>query len=1164
MLLCTLTACTDEIDYPGGTPDGRMSAIKVTVSFDAEPTVRLDSRATPYDDYNDKATGGINGDKIQNINNLWLVVYDKEGNLKSRFPVYKLDGATADGELELSVKNIAYELYDNRTDEEKNDNLQDEQTGKLTFDLSIPSGSYYIYAVANVPDLNTKDISDRGKLRNLTFDWDIENMANNSQMFGIFDIRSNRNQTDDSHITVTEKTNELHAWLTRLASKVTVAFDGTQLYDNVQVFIYDISIHDIPRQCKLGDPNHPGWVQKEGIEGGLEEPKTAELAANRYKVTNGLYNTAADDLSQDIKNLYTIKIQDDLTDAQKKEIRPDLYYHICNANHPYLGKGDDATPETNLDNAHKHTARSLFFFENLQGTGKSKKQDAHKNDNKTDETPDGEIDYPKPEENNLSSGWKDHKPYGTYIEVRGFYRNSSNSQFLSSGPIVYRFMLGQDVDKDYNAKRNTHYKLTLAFKGNGNDADWHIEYNEAIGLHATSPQFISYLYNKEMNLTVKLRGSNLKDTYYLRGEIIGCDADSIKYPHGQTQYAVCKDDQLDKQTYWKPWGDNTEDYPDPTDPKNNKDPLNSSIDFFYNGNPNITINGKSTKYYGPWFGFLSMRKTKVLAMKQASSGIAFEEFYNTNHDYFNDQKRGFRNYTLKKGTYINSDGNYKVEEIGPNQRLFTIPLYTRAKELVSASGFTGNNPYTTYPRRQRIKFYIATDDKGTALDGVEPIYVDIIQVRRIVNPKGVWRSGDTKPEPFHVTLMWLKDGNEYDPKVKFEPFDSNGPWSAEIVNGGDNIITLSTTSEGSGGLASQQGVHRIEGASEHLIDFKIDFNGSKGCAIVKVRYHNYTCEHDIFCKVGYEPTKIGNADIRWQNYNVDHFDANGKAILCTSPLQEGSLFKRACNIAILPENNNMSGFQKALSTYKVKDPAQNTDKTKPDDIPVKNYTWYDIVPDYTKTNWTITNENERIAQYGDYKSIQSIYGEETNEAIKKAYGVLYGDGAKEVAETLGEAYGYSKTRDDDDVTSPCGMRGVFVYDSSTHKQIFFPIGKSGCGRRKSRTLSFRNSDPNGGLRYANRSEYYGYKADPDMGRLPYLPLFYDLYRRTGAVYWVEGFDKKDTAFDMNYHTMSFKSFTSDATIWKEQIDIPGSNPAKKMNDSDAIFIRTVVTSPSTK
>ena len=52
---------------------------------------------------------------------------------------------------------------------------------------------------------------------------------------------------------------------------------------------------------------------------------------------------------------------------------------------------------------------------------------------------------------------KDDKPYGTYVEVDAYYI-SINSEKLGNGPIKYRFMLGQDIYKDYNAKRNCHYK----------------------------------------------------------------------------------------------------------------------------------------------------------------------------------------------------------------------------------------------------------------------------------------------------------------------------------------------------------------------------------------------------------------------------------------------------------------------------------------------------------------------------------------------------------------------------------------------------------------------------------------------------------------------------------------------------------------------------------
>ena len=91
------------------------------------------------------------------------------------------------------------------------------------------------------------------------------------------------------------------------------------------------------------------------------------------------------------------------------------------------------------------------------------------------------------------SGWKDDKPWGTFVEVTGHYKCTTPDGHVGSGPIVYRFMLGQDNDTDYNAFRNTHYQLTLQLKGYGNDYDWHIDYKEERGVHVASPLYISYL-----------------------------------------------------------------------------------------------------------------------------------------------------------------------------------------------------------------------------------------------------------------------------------------------------------------------------------------------------------------------------------------------------------------------------------------------------------------------------------------------------------------------------------------------------------------------------------------------------------------------------------------------------------------------------------------------
>ena len=84
---------------------------------------------------------------------------------------------------------------------------------------------------------------------------------------------------------------------------------------------------------------------------------------------------------------------------------------------------------------HSETAEAMYFFENNQGTGE--KQNYHPDDASWD---------------------KDKKPYGTYIEVRGYYINR-NDYDASHGEIIYRFMLGQDVTSDFNAEETTTTRL---------------------------------------------------------------------------------------------------------------------------------------------------------------------------------------------------------------------------------------------------------------------------------------------------------------------------------------------------------------------------------------------------------------------------------------------------------------------------------------------------------------------------------------------------------------------------------------------------------------------------------------------------------------------------------------------------------------------------------
>lgn len=1100
--MTVMWGCEDDFNPDmGGVVDGSMTTVPVLINFDAETSIDVTSRAIG-------AMGPQSGLAIQDINSFWMVIYREDGSLYKKFHIR--EGGKNVYEHPGEISNINYkDNSDNRLPDEGD--LGDDKAGRLEFDLQLPSARYYIYGVANVAGFEDKAISTREQLKNIECRWDSTAIANNSEMFGIFSVGQNRGATDSSPIAVTVKEGKaqlLHCWLRRLASKVTIAFDGSELYDNVEVYIDTIMVRDVAKKCLLGMPNHPGQVSP-------DDPENRLASDQRYNVDNGLYRFGGIDVKQSLEN----------TDL--KLISPNTYYHVCNAKHIYGGSGNVGDNIQINEHKHAHTSEALYFYENLQGEGKDKTQSL-----------DGTTIWkPDPIENDLESGWKDGRAYGTYIEVRGFYRCTAPDGNVSSGWIKYRFMLGQDAKCDYNVLRNTHYKVTLKLRGYGNDYDWHIDYKEEEGIFITSPQFISYLYNKSMYATVKIIGE-IKPGTKLKAEIL--------------------DNKDPNFTDWGPWGDGKAnekgeiDYPDP-----NKAKVDGHQLFLKNVHADAL--GRHTS-------FLSLTKTSVLRIEPPgkeglqSYQITAKEGYETLKKKFADEGKGEREYEIEaskvpatddtKGRYSLQEVRKKIKDDGTEvvvERLYRIPLYTRAKELVTKTGLTGNNPYVAYPRKMKVKFTaeIWDDEARTYLP--KEFILDMIQVRRIINPKGVWRAAGSTDE-FKVELMRLPEDNA----TEFKPFVSLGKWSAEVVSQSDPVITLSSTVEGSNS-DKQQHVRRIEGADEHNINFKINFLGAtSGYAIVRVRYHNYTCEHDIFCMIGQEPVQLVENGGYWMPTNVYRFDKGRKPVYAKSPLQEGSLFRRGSFTAITSDNNPVNSIQLGKNSFNVLKEGETKKTTASwDDCKANPTTYFD--------NWTINSANERIAScHDDFYTLTSP-SNTLSFPIKKAYGVLYGEGAPGVATKVTDAYGYDS---EDGAESTKGMRGVFIYNINNSKTIFLPIGKSGHGRRKKFGDGWAPSpgekDPGGSMRYATRTA-----ANPDFAKYDNLqPMFYDLYRRPGALYWCERFyssgwplnelGKEDVSysesFDINFFTMGFEGFGGGALDGK----------ASK-NNSDACFIRTVKT-----
>lgn len=1012
LMIATVTSCYDEFMKQEFIGEGKAS-ISATLDFKPMSSALSRTRAA--------------GDALKDISSLHVLLYDYDTKKLIEQYKWKID------EYSVSDENR------NGSDAE-NGNSAETSTKRATFKLpvEIDFGKYYMYAVANIDSLFEKysdDILTVDGLKDIPLTWDSENVAKNGQMIGFF-IKSSAPalSADDEPLIINSKNVKLHAWLRRAASKVTVAFDGSNLKEGVFIYIQSVQIKDIPSQCYLGKDNNVG---REGYT--LDMPGSGPDMSDGETIT---YHEG--DMAEDF------------------EYGEGCADHRVTVGSPHFG-------------SHDETAPALYFYENMQGAGDNmpdKRQDADGN---------GSLDHPGLPDD-ATYRLKDDVPYGTYIEVHAHYI-SNNSERLGNGHIIYRFMLGQDVKKDYNAKRNCHYKLTLKFKNFANEADWHIEYEEPEpGVMTPEPYYISYLYNHSMMYPIKVNTGGRK-IEYIKAEIL----------------------------------------------ENNWAPYNASSDIYYTGAPNGVA--------APWNGFLSLHKT--------TETVLYENIIGSNEQYYNTvPKRGEREYkdfvlpggiTSKEFTTENSepDDKYRVEKHPTEANTYNIyiPMYTRAKQMISTTGYTGNNPYVAYQRKARVKI-------TTKLEGLNEVFtneVPIYQVRRVVNPKGIYRSLKNN-KSFHVVLKRLPGEDQQ----MFKTFQSEGPWKAYVVKETNGKgITLSVTDPMTTELKDDPEYGKaIYGKTGSVIDFNVNFEQSSDnpsdnrYAIIRVEYHNYTCQHLIFVRQGDKPDDLVTGGVKWYAMNM-----KTTSKLASNPLDEGSLFKFG------KWNHPID----ALSNKNPREPWINVTpgdfKIYPEDGLTNAATgdkmgWTDIIHSNTTDGFGNPQmANARVATGADFWELRNSY-------IEQGYGVLYGDDATETADDIVEVYGYDYEHN----KSGRGMRGCFAYNSNTGKNLFFPIGASGYGHRK-QSYKATWGDPetlNGVLRYAaGRTQLYPSPVE--------RPLFYDLYKRPGGIYWLNAEIPQDyftptdgvsLGWDINYFSFDFNFISKGNLI--------------KSGGSDACFVRCVV------
>lgn len=1030
VLAVTFGSCADDPIY-GGEPGGDGTA---TISASVEFTPLVSS-----------LDGGsrTSGSALKAINTLNIVVFDQAGKFVSNTPIKGFTTETTTDRPDLP-DGIPSDKH-----------WAEASTSRASINFNVPYGRYRIYAVANVPGFDSFD----GKevdLNSYVLTWDKDDILANGAMLGHF-CADKKLSSKAPDLVVSRPQLNLNAWLKRAASKVTVAFDGSNLEEGVYIYLKSVQIKDIPVQCFLGDKNSPSQAGKLISDGEIvtyyEGEQPDESAFNES---------------------YPARI----TKGKPKY-------------------GDHAEDSPN----------SLYFYENMQGKGvegtaSDKRQLVKGDEGKPNPSfPGGNT---RPEEGNPATdpsltGFKDAKPYGSYIEVKAYYQSNAAGH-VSKGNIVYRFMLGKDAIIDYDAERNHHYKLTLKFNRWANDVDWHIDYTPDPGISIPNPYYISYLYNHSMMLPVT----------------INAGSKTVKSVHAEI---------IDNR-----WA-----------------PKDAAADFNY-------VREMDIEGANPWNGFLSLHKTVDRDIK---GGVPYTP--ESNKEYWERMpKRGVRTYAkMDPGTWtdgnndestgIQSDDTYEVaRETKNSQNLYhlSLPMYTRAKVLIKGTAYTGNNPYVAYQRSSKVKI-VATLSDDSSLEEV----VEIIQVRRVVNPKGVYREHNNTT-PFHVVLTRLPKENA----TRFEKFSSEGKWRAYVAIGDENLVTLS-------GSGVEKNGRMIVGSTGSDIDFYINFNKSvtvgeneSKYAIIRVDYHDYTCSHLIFVRRGLAPDNLITGGAKWHTRNLKTSSKEAG-----SPVEEGSLFRYA-NLgqpidAISNKNPQEYWINVVPSFFKA--PGDNDLKIATEDNSNQSSTSWSKIGNRPLASQTFDDSYVKLsvsnARIPDVKDYADLYKDAN---IQQGFGVLYGDDADETLLDINEVYGRDYT-----TSSKFGMRGVFVYNNSatgdlSGRSVFFPVGASGYGHRRAKE--------NGMLRYScNRADYFDpHGSDNYPGGKLAAPLFYDLFMRPGAIYWTKGPSSDDYFNQLNkgdgndIHGWDFNYFTFDFYPIV-RANVRDKDAGSTWSDSDACFIRLV-------
>lgn len=1180
-----LTSCIDDFDYYGDVGEG-MADLEATVSF--HPLIASN--------VNDKDSR-TEGNAIRNIRNIQLVIYNADNSLLD-IKRYGFQGASEFTIAEEPNKGMPSDIKP--TDDKGRPVQSEAETQTATFTIPLmPFGHYRFYVVANYPQLDAELISTPADLKSLTATWNQESISANDQMFGCLAPGNNSEYDggDAPLLTITKNVSKLSGWIKRLASKVTIVYDGQGLKDGINIYIKSVSIRDIPRTCVLGfDTSQLTEEEKNHNVNGNCPNELTELIAEPINGTL-YYRTVFQSNDPNMVDSVVTTATEPANNADYLK-----WMHIDSSVRALGAVSTGADHKYDRDQngeivAHTENMQALFFYENCQGDYKGLGEEFNKKP---------EVgDVYKPE--NDPDVYKDRVPFGTFIEVEGYYvsRNPNN---VSEGPIKYRFMLGQNETFDYNALRNRHYKLTLKFKGYANQPEWHIVYNEEEpGLYPFPSYDVSYMYNVRHNMPIRLTGHPTKVTLQIIennwAPYDSTQTDSVApagpIGSGNTAFRWYRDLYAQNNVTGTGTGAiNTQNYsPKPT----------SSFDglsgYYYGLHPATDYNSlvpyypavdwlSGEKMTPIWAGFLALQVAEAYEDYSVilPTGIQDDQAAGDKYDK-ETTVQGMREYYTGKGGLDSGSGNgasknsnttvkmyectYEFADIMPTQPgqtvnvasdqgkklpngrnaatltrngddsyTLTAPLFTMPKSMGYISGFSGNNPYEAYQRRAKV--LITAYYKVGNRDSVIKRRVPIFQQQRIVNPKGVWRTG-TNQDAFNVQLMKLdKPDAEY-----YTPLESNGEWSAWVATP-EHEETPDTKS-----FVTLDGNNSfIKGVS--FVNFTININGTttgSRCAKVIVKYNGNSCEHAIFVRQGYNvPLAVVDGGAQWSSFSVYAFQGDNltnavanlprenldlNAEMTVNPLALGTMYKRGNygqGIRIINNKTwkvmervtgpmklvrlNSSGQRDTLDAndgWKSTATWSSMKGIRADNDDLRNWRWS------TFHGSIVTSTNDYLYDVPSFEDYNALVGQDFG------VGVVYADGGTETLRKAEDAYGYFNDGNNDAMTSnPKGMRGIIVYNRVNFNQIFFPLGYSGVGRRTVQLVE--STADQGYLRYG--STYWRLST----GTAPanqYRPVSYNLPANPGAMYWIKKTydinttdDRYISAWDINYFDLAFNGYAA--------------------------------------